>query len=183
MVVGTTGKGSGTTTASPTGKLLRRVLSGELASSEWATAALFFSDRVQHNMDPENGIRRRLRDGETVLLDRYYFSTFAYQGQNTDLDWVMRMHYECPEITRPDLVLFLSMPPEKCLRRITEGRTPEQLEIYETLDRLTDTAARFDDVFSRLKDLEHVVRIDADGTPEAVALRVRNAVCEKFFQD
>ena len=94
-------------TPAPTGKFLRRMLAGELPANEWANAALFFADRVHHNADPEAGIRARLARGGTVLSDRYYFSTFAYQGVNTDLDWVMDLHYGCPEIIRPDLVLFL----------------------------------------------------------------------------
>ena len=163
-------------TASPTGRLLRRILSGEVKSSEWATAALFFADRVNHNADPENGIRRHLENGETVLLDRYYFSTFAYQGTDTDPDWAMAMHFGCPEIARPDLVLYLTMPPEKCLARIAAHRGDRPLEIYETLERLTATQARFETVFRKLQGRERVARIDADGTQEEVAQRILDAV-------
>ena len=165
-------------TAYPTGKLLRRVLSGEIPGSEWGNAALFFADRVRHNTDPENGIRRHLADGETVLLDRYYFSTFAYQGTDTDLDWVMDMHYGCPEITRPDLVLFLDMEPEKCLRRIREHRADRPTEIYEDLAHLTRVRARFRTVFEKLRDRENVVYVDADGTKEEVAARMLRAAEE-----
>ena len=161
--------------------LFCRILSGEIKSSEWATAALFFADRVNHNADPENGIRRRLADGETVLLDRYYFSTFAYQGASTDLQWTMDLHYGCPQITKPDLVLYLTMPPEACLRRIRAGRAADRLEIYETQEKLAAVSARFETVFERLKDRENVVRIDADGTVEEVAARIRAAV-EAIFR-
>lgn len=163
-------------TGGPVGLLLRRMLAGEGPADEWANAALFFADRVHHNVAPETGIRARLARGETVLSDRYYYSTFAYQGVNTDLDWVTRLHYGCPEIARPDLVLFLTMPPEKCLARIRQSRGDRPLEIYETEERLAKIAARFHTVFQALGDRENVAYIDADGSVEDVSRRVFAAV-------
>lgn len=163
-------------TGRPAGRLLRKMLAGEFPANEWANAALFFADRVHHNTDPETGIKARLARGETVLSDRYYYSTFAYQGVNTDLDWVIDLHYGCPEIARPDLVLFLTMPPEKCLARIIENRGNRPLEIYETPERLAEIAARFRTVFETLGDRENVAYIDADGSVEEVAARVCAAV-------
>ena len=163
-------------TSAPTGKLLRQILSGEIKSDEWATAALFFADRVRHNTDENNGIKKHLANGETVLLDRYYFSTFAYQGANTDANWTMDLHYGCPQITRPDLVLFLTMSPEKCLARIRAGRSENDIEIYENPEALTKVSDRFDTVFSLVKEKENVVYIDADGTPDEVFARISAAV-------
>ena len=163
-------------TAAPTGVFLRRMLAGEVPADEWANAALFFADRVHHNTAPETGIKARLARGETVLSDRYYYSTFAYQGVNTDLDWIMDLHYGCPAITKPDLTLFLTMPPAKCLARIKENRGDRPLEIYETEARLTAISERFQTVFKKLGDKENVVTIDADGSIETVAARIRAAV-------
>ena len=160
----------------PSGRLIRRVLSGEVASTPWATAALFLADRIRHCADPENGIAGHLAAGETVITDRYYFSTFAYQGYETDLDWAMEMHYGCPELLRPDLVLFLTMSPEKCMERITAGRPAEAIEIYENTAALTKISAQFDRVFDLLRDREHIVYIDADGTRDEVAERIRSAL-------
>ena len=156
----------------PSGKLIRRVLSGEVPSTPWSTAALFLADRIRHCADPEEGIAAHLARGETVITDRYYFSTFAYQGFETDLDWTMRMHYDCPLLLHPDLVLFLTMPPEKCMERITVGRPAEAIEIYENTAALTKISAQFDRVFDRLRDRENIVRIDADGTVDEVAARI-----------
>lgn len=163
-------------TAAETGKLLRRILAGEVASSAWGKAALFFADRVNQNTDPENGIRRHLLDGDTVLLDRYYFSTFAYQGYETSLDWTMDLHYGCPVLARPDLVLFLTMEPEACLRRIAEHRTGQQREIYETAEQLTRVRAQFHSMFEALGRRENIVLIDAAGTKEEVHARIMEAV-------
>ena len=162
-------------TTKETGKLIRRVLSGELPSSPWATAALFLADRVNQCAAPETGLRARLARGQTVLLDRYYYSTFAYQGYETDLDWTVDIHYRCPELLRPDLVLFLTMPVKKCMERILEHRGTAT-EIYETEERLQKVSDQFDEVFARLMDRENVVYIDADGTVDEVFARIAAAV-------
>ena len=166
--------------ALPSGKLIRRVLSGEVKSSPWATAALFLADRINQNADPENGIAKHLEAGDTVILDRYYFSTFAYQGYETDMDWAMDMHYLCPELRKPDLVLFLTMPPEKCIERITENRGAQPLEIYETTEKLTEISAKFNSVFEKLAAKENVFYIDASGSIDEVHERIVNAVSSAF---
>ena len=160
----------------PSGKLIRRVLSGEVPSTPWSTAALFLADRIRHCADPDDGIAAHLAKGETVITDRYYFSTFAYQGYETDLQWTMDMHYRCPELLRPDLVFFLTMSPEKCMARITANRPAEAIEIYENTAVLTKISAQFDKVFDLLRDREHIVYIDADGTVDEVAARVEAAL-------
>lgn len=165
-------------TGLPSGKLIRRVLSGEVPSSPWSTAALFLADRIQHNLDPEDGIRKHLDQGDTVISDRYYYSTFAYQGYETDLAWTMDIHYGCPELTVPDLVLFLTMSPEKCIERITANRPAQAIEIYENTEALTKISRQFDSVFQNVRGGERVVYIDADGTVEEVAERIRSAVNE-----
>ena len=162
----------------PSGRLIRRMLSGEEPGDPWTAAALFLADRIRHCADPENGIARHLAAGETVISDRYFFSTFAYQGCETDLAWTMDMHYRCPALLHPDLVLFLTMPPEKCMERITANRPADALEIYENTETLAKTAAQFDRVFSLLRDRENVVYIDADGTADEVAARIREASCK-----
>ena len=158
--------------ALPTGVFLRRLLAGEFPTSPWATAALFLADRINQNTDPVSGLHKHLDAGETVILDRYYFSTFAYQGCETDLQWTMDIHYRCPELRRPDLVLYLTMAPEKCVERIRANRRAEDLEIYETAERLEATDRQFKAVFAQLRDKENVVEIDADGTVEEVHERI-----------
>ncbi len=166
-------------TAHPTGKLIRRILSGEVKTTPWSLAALFLSDRIVHNK-ADDGIERMLSDGKTVISDRYYYSTFAYQGHETDLNWAMDMHFNCPEVRKPDLVLFLTMAPEKCVERIRANRPDEAIEIYENVESLTKISRQFGTVFEKLKDRENIVYIDADGTIEEVSRRLFEAY-EKYI--
>lgn len=155
----------------PTGKLLRRVLSGEVPSYPWSTAALFLADRIQHNCG-EGGIRESLEKGLTVISDRYYYSTFAYQGSETDLGWTMDIHYSCPLVTRPDLVIFLTMEVDRCLERIRTNRPADAIEIYENADSLSKTKALFEKIFDEIKARENIVFVDASGTVEDVHKKI-----------
>ena len=163
------------TTAEPTdlpsGKLLRRVLSGEVPSSPWSTAALFLADRIQHNC-AEGGIGDSLKNGLTVISDRYYYSTFAYQGSETDLKWTMDIHYSCPLVRRPDLVIFLTMGVDECLKRINANSPADAIEIYENAEALSRTKSLFEKVFDEIKERENVVFVDASGSVEEVHERI-----------
>lgn len=163
-------------TGSATGKLLRAFLGGRERSTPWAAASLFLADRINHNTDPDDGIIKHLSDGDIVLCDRYYYSTFAYQGTDTDLSWISDSHFNCPEVTKPDACVFLTMPIEKCLARIHAGRDADAVEIFENTDSLTRIAKRFADVFALLKDRDTVFEIDADGTVERVTERILTAI-------
>ena len=162
-------------TSHPAGKLIRRILSGEVPCDPFALASLFLSDRIIHNTDKENGIEKMLSDGKTVISDRYYYSTFAYQGHETDLKWAMDMHFSCEKIRKPDLVLFLTMSPEKCIERIRANRPDDAIEIYENTESLTRISRQFDTVFEMLKDNENIVYINADGTIDEVSERLFRA--------
>ena len=135
-------------TAEPTdnesGKALRRALSGKEPHSECEMATMFVLDRIGHNAQ----ISELLAQGKTVICDRYYYSTLAYQGKSTDYAWVRSMNIDCPEIRRPDACIYLDLTPEESLARISKGR--ESVEIYENLEKLTEVRESF---FSVIKDL------------------------------
>ena len=159
----------------PSGRLLRRALSGELKKTPIEMAEMFAADRVLHNTDPEEGISRMLADGYTVISDRYYYSSLAYQGAALGYDTVARLNLENKDIRRPDICIFLDLTPEKSLERI--GGRGESKEIYENFDYLTRTRAMFFDVFEKLRQNgENIVVIDASGTVDEVAKAVLGAV-------
>lgn len=172
------------TTAEPTtgsiGKLIRNILAGREECSQWALADLFTADRIVHNTDSENGIASHIARGETVLCDRYYYSTFAYQGTDTDIDRAIRSHFTCPEIKKPDMCVFLTVTPEKCIERITAGRPSDALEIFETAEKLTAVAERYSNVFSRLGNDESIVTVDASGTVDEVSSLIMNKILPLF---
>ena len=161
-------------TASVSGGLLRDALGGISSRTTCEMAALFVLDRIFHNVNP-NGINAMLEKGIDVICDRYYYSSLAYQGSQTDFDWVKDMNLNCPEIRIPDICVFLDLAPNESLKRISKGRTTT--ELYEKLDTLESVRKRFFDVFELLKERDNIKVIDTTGCSiEEVAERIYDAV-------
>lgn len=159
-------------TSSVSGGMLRDALGGIQKRTACEMAALFVLDRIFHNVNP-GGIEKMLADGIDVICDRYYYSSMAYQGSQTDAAWVRDMNLNCPEIRRPDLCVFLDLSPEESLRRITRDRTTT--EIYEKKEILEAVRTRFFGVFQELNDRVEI--IDTTGLSiDDVAERVAAAV-------
>lgn len=158
------------------GKMCREVLSGRKKVTKSQFALLFTADRIDHNLNPEDGINMHVGKGDTVISDRYYYSTLAYQGVDVGLDWLMSLNLECEDIRKPDLCIFLDLLPEKSMERINANRNADEIEIYENTEYLISIRKRFYNVIDSLKDKENIVVINADGTVDEVAKQIEDAV-------
>lgn len=163
-------------TVSLTGGMLRDALRGVTQHTTCEIAAMFLLDRISHNVNPVNGIEKFLASGVDVICDRYYYSSLAYQGSETDFDWVLDMNINCPEIRKPDLCIFLDLEPEKCLDRISKNRMVK--EIYEEVDRLERYRKRYFEIFDMLKFTDNIAIVDTNKDINAVAAEVYAKVCE-----
>lgn len=167
-------------TQSSTGGIVRDALGGLMPRTAWELSAMFLADRIFHNMNPANGIRRYLDEGVTVLCDRYYYSSFAYQGIDADLDWVMHLNLDCAEIAKPDLCIFLDVGIKQCDERISSGRLSR--EIYENPDAQEKIRRRFFEVFDRLGGRENIKIVDASRSISEVSadiIKIYNELGEK----
>lgn len=114
------------------GDLISRFLRGEFGDNTTVhpqlVALLFAEDR--HGAGPE--LKAALREGKTVLLDRYVYSNIAYQcaklsdaQAREDLrEWILNTEYGEFGLPRPDLNLFLDVPigfVEQSLSRQRQG--------------------------------------------------------------
>ncbi len=154
-------------TDSVTGGLLRDALGGLVQRDVYELSALFLLDRIFHNVNTKNGIRKMLDSGYDVICDRYYYSSFAYQGMEADLSWVMDMNLHCPEILHPDVCIFLDISPEMGEQRLCADRSLR--EIYENTDTQSRVRSRFYEVFDLLRDSENIKIVDASRSIEAVS--------------
>lgn len=153
-------------TESVTGGLLRDALAGVSQRTACEMAALFTIDRVFHNVNPVNGIEKMLAEGIDVICDRYYYSSLAYQGSETDPGWVRDMNINCPEIRRPDICVFLDLTPAQSMERINRNRVTH--EIYENEERLERVRRQFMTAFDALRDTDRIAIVNAARTPEEV---------------
>lgn len=153
-----------------TGGMIRDALAGNYLRTPEELSAMFLADRIAHNVNPGNGIIKLLSDGVDVVCDRYYYSSFAYQGMDSDIRWVIEMNKNCPSVTKPDICFFIDVPSDICKKRI--DKRGGYLEIFEreenTLERIRN---KYLEVFSMLKD-ENIVVIESDGSPETVAEKI-----------
>ena len=166
-------------TTFPSGREIRDALAGRTKKTPLEMAEMFSRDRIIHNTHPEEGINVSLGRGVSVISDRYYYSSLAYQGAALGYDTVAALNLDISEIRTPDVCIFLDLTPEKSLERI--GKRGEATEIYENFDYLTKTRKMFFDVFERLRERgERIAVIDASGSPEEIGERVLSAVLEVF---
>ncbi len=144
-----------------TGAYLRRILSESQEKNMYLQSALFLADRLEHITHPTFGIKHYLEEGYTVICDRYYYSSFAYQGTASDMDWVMKINLDCKEILTPDLCIFLDVNPNTCKDRIDKERN--QPELYEkSISLMQEIRQNFLFVFEQLKEQQTIAFIDAN---------------------
>lgn len=113
------------------GELIARFLRGEFGSlnnvDPYLVALLYAGDRK----DASEKIRGWLNEGSIVLLDRYTYSNIAYQcakiketgAQNRLSEWIKNLEFSHFSIPRPDLNIFLDVPPAFTEKNLTSTRT------------------------------------------------------------
>lgn len=164
-------------TQSVTGGILRDALSGNYKRSSTELAAMFLADRVFHNVNPVCGIKQALDKGYDVISDRYYYSSLAYQGLDSDLKWVMDMNLNCPDIQKPDLCVFLDLDAESSKARIEKNRA--SVEIFEQAELLEKIRGKFFEVFEKLED-EYIEIVNAAESVDTVFENI-SALVDKIY--
>jgi dTMP kinase len=156
-------------TAGPVGKLLREFLKkGGLDPK--TEALLFAADRSEHVKE----IKQRLSEGQAVITERYFYSSIAYQGASgVSIKWLMELNRFAPI---PDLVLFLDIPPEVGLERISSGNSlrssVREKEHFERQDFL----GKVREVYLELAEENSFAVIDATGAIDDVQTALRRRV-------
>ena len=143
-------------------------------------AALFLADRLEHITHPEFGIKQYLEKGYNVICDRYYYSSLAYQGTASDMNWVEYINLECPDILVPDLCIFLDVNPDTCKERIDKVR--EKPELYEKdINLMREIRQNFLNVLNKLKGSQNIVILDANQSLEHVEKEILDNVQKTFY--
>jgi len=147
------------------GRLLRESASRGRHSPE-QELDLFIKDRTQH---VENLIKPALAGGKVVILDRYFYSTLAYQGARGGDIRALRAEME-RRFPIPDVVIVLDMDPGVSRKRIARlrGDHPNEFESPEGLRRARG-------IFQSLSD-PYVTHIDAAGSKSEVHAAIVDAI-------
>jgi dTMP kinase len=156
-------------TVSPWGRRLREAMSeGRRVLAPSQELDLFLQDR---RYDVAAHILPALAARQLVLMDRYYFSTIAYQGAlGIDPDYIRRLNETFAPV--PDLVFLLMIPAAEGLDRIrrSRGRTDDVFEREDYLKKVNE-------VFRTLQG-PYIHPIDADQSIDLVT-----ALLQRQIQD
>ena len=113
------------------------------------------------------------------LSCRHVFGQLAFnEGKMTQEEWALFKEYADVLGWAPDVIVYVHVPPEECLKRVeARGRPAERhvdADYLKRIDFQYETMLRYADV--------PVVRVDGTGDPEAVAAaiaEVADAAAEK----
>jgi dTMP kinase len=172
----------------PIGAMIRQFLSRRLivptefgpSPPGWATMALLFaSDRLDHL---EAEVLPLLRDGVTVICDRYDLSSLAYQSVTSSAEnqadaarvvqWIREINRHA---RRPDLTIILDVDPERAAqRRRQRGGGRDLYEDPELQVRLADAYAHAE----RLLPNDRLVHVDGNRSVEEVLAGAAAAIAE-----
>jgi dTMP kinase len=161
-------------TESRIGSIIRDIFKHQMEADHRTIAGLFIADRLNHLLNKTDGILKKLEDGYTVLTDRYYFSSYAYQGAHMSLDWVIEANRLSAELLRPDLNVYIDITPEISMARLTRGRT--SLELFETIENLTKVRNTYFEAMEKLKLKEKLFITDGNRSPELIADDIREEI-------
>ncbi|NLJ46364.1 MAG: dTMP kinase [Treponema sp.] len=161
-------------TAEPTdseiGRLIRRVLSGDLRIEPETLAYLYAADRNEHLYGPQ-GIRDHLESGEVVICDRYIFSSLAYQGCTCGLELPDRLNQGFP---LPSLLIYFELPPERAVSRISGRGAPD---LFERGEFLSQVSRAYEGILERFEAQGmKILRVNGARSIPEVAEDIRKAV-------
>jgi len=126
---------------------------------------LFLKDRKEN---VEKNLKPALQKKRVVILDRYYFSTIAYQGaKGIDEKLIKKMNEEF--VVEPDLVFIFDIDPQKGLERIENRKKKDRL--FEREDYLVKVR----EIFRSFKG-EKFVHIDALKSEEEISKEIEEIV-------
>lgn len=127
------------------GRLLRDFIKNRINLDKYEQILLFLLDMSKDQSD----LDRKLKEGYTVILDRYFISTLAYQTEGEKDYKNIKEIIRILHLRMPDVVVYLDITPNTSLYRLK-----------------TDKAERFEGDLNRLrKTRKNYLRLKKEGFP------------------
>lgn len=139
------GEGKAVLTEEPTkswlGDAVRK--SHQMRENPVTEAFLFMADRASHS----EKISKWLSEGLSVVCDRYYHSTVAYQSaamvdmfDSDPLEWLLEINRRIS--IEPDLVFLLDIDPQVALARVNSRGEQSKFEKLDFLEKVANNYRR-----------------------------------------
>jgi dTMP kinase len=153
-------------TNGPHGQKLWDVLHGKRKATNEEILEFFILDRKQHVNEK---IQPALDNDTIVLMDRYYYSSMAYQvAGGLDVEYIRNKHNVAPD---PDIVLIFDLPVSTALERVRGHSEADEFEKEEHLEKVREA-------YLNLESDPLVKIVDSTRTPEEIFEEVWKLVSE-----
>ena len=140
------------TSETEAGRKVREILNSKINIDPKELQKLFIEDRREH-IGKE--IIPALKQGEIVICDRYFFSTFAYGYiDNPNVEELINLNRS---FIMPDVTLLLLADPEKCIARL-DNRS-QKIDLFEKVEKLRKVNEGYRMLANRFKN---VITIDGE---------------------
>ncbi len=148
------------------GKMIEGLLSQKTATlsiDDPLFAYLYAADRYEHVYGTD-GILAHTKNKELVLCDRYFFSSYVYQGSERIKDLTVSLNRNFP---LPKILVFLKIDTEKALERVGKRGKIEH-SIVENSTVLQRVQQGYEQVLHELQSTTDVqcIILDAERSPE-----------------
>ena len=120
-----------------------------------------------------NGIEEQLKQGKTVVSDRYFFSSLAYQSVSCGKELPRLLNSPFP---LPEYLFYFKIDPEISLKRV-DTRNGKK-EIYEKIDIQKKIAKLYDEVIEEYQQKSQenemkIITIDASKSIDQVFAEIK----------
>jgi len=155
----------------PIGLMLRDIVKSPHGPSlsPLSLAKLFSVDRYEHVI---NDIKPHIDAGIHVLVDRFVFSSFAYQGLTCSFDEIYFWNQHAIELLMPDITVFIDTDPEVCMQRIVCNRAG--MELFDSNGIVI--RQNFYSAFEKMQDIAEVVIVDGNQPCDVVTESIWNRI-------
>jgi len=148
------------------GQKLWDVLHGKRKATNEEILEFFILDRKEHINEK---IQPALDNGTIVLMDRYYYSSMAYQvAGGLDVEYIRNKNDFAPN---PDIVLIFDLPVSTALERVRSHSEADEFEKEEHLEKVREA-------YLNLESDPLVRIVDSTRTPEEIFEEVWKLVSE-----
>lgn len=154
----------GSTVSKENEKIRELIVSPDSELTDMTEAILFSADRRLHL---EKLIWPALKENKLVICDRYFDSTFAYQGNGRGLgiEKMIKLQDVITEQTYPDVTLYFDLPVEESIRRVDSRGEKNRLDA-EGKNFVKKVHEGYHQVIKMFPERMEI--IDASKTPEEV---------------
>jgi dTMP kinase len=95
------------------------------------------------------------------------------------MDWVIGANAMSARILRPDINIFIDIPPETAMQRVNANRN--EIERYETIENLKNVRDKYFESFEKLIDQEQILIVEGNLPLEIIADNIWEEVSERFL--